>query len=70
MKIITLQLIDYIAYPSMFIALLVLLLIASRLFFIFLTEELKYYCKLIEYTYYRKEFKEWVKNKERHTKLK
>lgn len=30
----------------------------------------KFFAYLIEYIWYKKEFKQWVKNKERHPKLK
>lgn len=49
---------------------IVILFFILQLFFEFLNKHLLVMWRVVEYTYYRKEFKEWVKNKERHIKLK
>lgn len=49
---------------------IVILFFILQLVYDFLNKQFLVMWRVVEYTYYRKEFKEWVKNKERHTKLK
>lgn len=48
----------------------VILFFILQLWFNFMVKQFKSWSTIIDYVWHRKEFKEWVKNKERHSKLK